>query len=578
MTPHGVCGPSRLTSALPLLLPLAILVLLSLSPALPSMSFWSMDEANRFLQVVSLSTNLESGRLDFPPGIEYPGAEMLPGDELRASVRPLPYHYATYSGEDGRLYSQYSPGLALLSLPFYALFGQRGIYLVPAVCGALLILLLASLLRRRGFSAWHALGLSMLGTPFMFFGLTFWSHTLSLLLALTAIRMMSRSGSITEALVLATFSALFREEMLLLFLLVPFVPRSSGGEGSGGIGSGTGRFPVPNALAGLAIAAVLFTVAQKLLTGGWLGTHIGASGLEEQAIYGHASLSWIASRWFVFSRSVLSLLPGAPQGLSVAAGAVLWIAWGLFIGRPSGSRVGRGGLLVGVALGTGSCALVIARGLPSMDLMVLKHPLVIFPVLWLVRPGKREILPFLCIVAILLLLLKPMHVEDLAWGLRHLMLPMLFLAAVSVRPPEPGRRPWWSSSVALVLVLSGVSALTSLAALGAKRWRSQSLLESVRESGAEVVVTTSWEQPQDFAALIAEGRPVFMADGSRILIDILASLRHEGVDRALLLVRREDSSRALELLEAAGGSVSLSLAGSRSDPLLDLLGFSMMLE
>jgi hypothetical protein len=211
--------------------------------------------------------------------------------------------------------------------------------------------------------------------------------------------------------------------------------------------------------------------------------------------------------------------------------------------------------------------------------MLLKHPLVIFPVLWLVRPGRREILPFLGILVILLLLLKPMHVEDLAWGLRHLMLPMLFLAVVSVRPPEARRRRWWSSSVVLVLALSSVSALTSLAALGAKRWRSQSLLQEVRESGAEVLVATSWEQPQDFAALIAEGRPVFMADRSHTLLDLLSGLRRGGVEGALLLVRREDSSRALELLEVAGGAVAnLSLAGTRSDPLLDLLGFSVALR
>ncbi|MBD3370677.1 hypothetical protein GF402_09970 [Candidatus Fermentibacteria bacterium] len=517
-----------------LLAGLIVLLLLAVF-LLPGRSFWAMDEGNRYLQVVSLS---RSG-LQLPPPIPYPGSELLPPSLLQ-TLKPLPYHYGTL--ENGRLYSQYNPLMALLSLPGYFLLGRSGIYLIPLLAGALLVMHLSRRYRRRGWRTKTSFALALLATPIVFYSLTFWSHTLALLLGLIALDQ-ARRGSIRAAIVLTVLSVLLREEMLLLIPLIILIRP---------------RVASPISTTATALGAVaFFLLAQRVLTGTWLGTHLAASGTE-QAIYGHAGLSLLSSKLYVAARTFFSMLPGVQGGWALPAGLGLWGLWGL--GFLPDRRIGRVARMVGM----GACAAILvwmlARGARASDTLVVKHPLLVFPVLWLCYPDTRRGLTFLGLCLLVVLALSPMHVDDLAWGLRHTLLPVFFL---SLGMRKDLSRPLLPP----VLVLGGLALLTSISLLTAKRVRSAELLDLCRSTGSSVI-TTSWEQPQDFATLIEDGVPVLMADRGG---DLLEALRALSEKYPVVVCRSESADLAIRAVELSGMRPTVVGRGYPDDPLLDVV-------
>ena len=537
--------------------PLVVLVILAVSPLLlPRDGFWSMDEANRYLQVVALSRD---GIGQLPPRIGYPGVEILRSDALRDSLRPLPYHYGSYRPEERALLSQYGPALALLACAPYMLLGTGGIYLVPAVFGALFVWLLYRHLRSRGFGYGGALLLSMAGTPVPFFAMTFWSHTIALFLCLWALLMARRSGDPAVCLLLLGMAAVMREEALVMVACVPFLARQRA----------EWRSFLPRWALGLLLAAALFLLVQQMTTGHLLGTHL-AAGAGEQELYGHRGMSWVSERWFVLSRGFLSLFPAlaaAPGPLAALPGIGLWALWLGAVLRREGRDSAPVLTTAGLVLVAGACVWTLSRGSVSMDSMMLKHPLLIFPVLWMARPLRRDTLAFIAaVLLLLLLLLRPMHVEDLAWGLRHMLLPCLLLA-VTATPPSR------ASAMRVLYPVCILTCLTSLVMLTARRNRAADLVESAGASSG-FLITTSWEQPQDYAVLMAAGHPVLMADAPGRLSSALESCREEGVDEVTVICRRSSSEGIAMILDTLeGATVELGFAGDPDDPLSDVLGF-----
>jgi hypothetical protein len=505
---------------------------------LPSRSFWAMDEANRYLQVVSLSRN----GLHLPPPIPYPGRELVP-PSLVDALKPLPYHYGSI--ENDRLHSQYSPLLALVSLPGYFLLGTSGIYLVPLLAGALLVAHLARRYRRRGWRTKTSFALALLGTPVVFYSLTFWSHTLALLLGFLALDL-ARRGSLPWAIMLAMLAVLLREEMLLLVPLMAVMrPKSSSATAS---------------LAAILTAVALFLLAQRALTGAWLGTHLAASGTE-RSLYGHTELSVLSSKLYVAVRAFLSVLPGIRGGWALPAGLGLWGLWGLGLLRYR--RIGRAARMMGMA----ACAVVmvwmLARGARASDTLVAKHPLLVFPVLWLCHPDARRGFTFLGLCLLVVLVLSPMHADDLAWGLRHTLLPVLFLSlGMQKTVSKPLLPP--------VLALGGLALLTSVSLLAAKRVRTAELVDLARREGSSVI-TTSWEQPQELAVLMEEGIPVLMADRRG---DLLLALRAFSDKYPVVVCRSGSLGLAMETAELSGMRPRIVGRGYPHDPLLDVVVIS----
>lgn len=114
-----------------------------------------------------------------------------------AGAAALDMTFARQAGEAGRLIPQYPAGYALIAAPFYALFGAKGLTLVNAVAG-FVVLILTFRLARRLFDddrfALVAVGILALATYWSTYLYAVWPHMLALAIALGAIDLALRAG------------------------------------------------------------------------------------------------------------------------------------------------------------------------------------------------------------------------------------------------------------------------------------------------------------------------------------------------------------------------------------------------
>ncbi len=507
----------------PVLLAAVLWAVASLSPG----GFWIMDEAYAFLQVEALSA-----RFELPPAVPFPGAEAL-GPEA-PSLRPLPHHYGFV--RDGRLFAQYSPLFPLLTTPLYGLFGRPGLFLLPAASCMVLLAALSRIRARAGTDREGPGLLLLVGTPLLFYSQVFWSHLPAMALCALAWLAVSEGRGRVLPLALVFAAGLMREECLV------FVPLL--------LVHGWRRRPwAPVAAA--AACALAFLGLQKLLTGEWLGTHLAASGTE-QGLYGFAGTGIVWRKLFVLRTCLLSCLPGEPVLLQVVAGLGLWAVWAVSRGDSRRARaVSAAGLWISAAL----AVLPALRGFPLLSLLELKHPLVTLPVLWLAgRPGRDWIAPAAALAA-LLAVMDPMHAQDVAWGSRLLLPPLVMLAAVAVRPLRRA-----APAVLPLLVVSAVS----VGFLEVKRLRSERLVEETGRLGG-AVIATSWELPGEFASLQAAGTPVVLADSTAELATALDAF--DGLSPVIVSPLRDIG--AVRSAAAAAGHATAPVFSVSFDPALE---------
>jgi len=521
--------------ALSILFPFA-LFLAAFALLLPPDSFWCMDEANRFLQTHALTL----GRATLPPELPYPGSELITDPALLERLRPLPGQYGFM--RDGRLYSQYTPILAIIAMPFYSLLGTAGIYIAPLAGGLALALVLAGVLRSRGVSSRTSLLLASLATPIPFYSLTFFSHSMALFLTLASMLLLRR-GRIIPAFIAAMIAVSMRVEMVFaLPLLLHRTDRR-----------GIGKMVVVSIL-----SVALFLILQKVLTGSWLGTHLASSGTQS-AIYG-SSGTWLETRLTIVRRAFINAMPGfGTDGLVV--GLVIWGLWGYSRLR-EGTRSGNAAVYAGLLLTLVPIAFIYARGLRSTDTMDVQNPLVAFPLLWLAAPGRKLLGTNALLITLMVVFMSPMHTEDVAWGFRHGM-PFFFILCLSLSPRMK------KGLVRSVIAVGALATLASLSLLAAKRIRGAELTGLV-ESGGGPVITTSWEQPQELSPLMVDGTPVLNASTTH---DLFSALLIFGSRQPLVIVRRESIPLLFTVLEAADMRCDPLGTGPSQDPLTDVVVF-----
>ncbi len=505
---------------------------------LPAESFWCMDEANRFLQTHALALT----GAGIPPALPYPGSGLVDDPALMERLRPLPGQYGFI--RDGRLYSQYSPLLALSAVPFYAVFGQRGIYVPVLIGGTVLAVMLSGMLRSLGHSRRTSLLLAFLTVPVPFYSLTFFSHGMALLLVLAGL-MLLRRGLLTAALLASALAAAMRVETVFALPLMLFM---------------THRKPTTKGFfLAAALCAALYLLLQRTLTGSWLGTHLASSGTQS-LIYGTTEGSWLQNRWVILRRAFINAMPGyRTDGLIL--GSVLWGLWGFSRVR-AGTAAGVLSARAGMALSLIPMIALFFRGLRSTDTMDVQNPLLIFPLLWLAAPSRGTLYAAAAGAVAMLCLMSPMHAEDVAWGFRHGM-PLFLLLCLA--PPVPGhsRLTGWA-------VAAGVLATAaSMSLLAARRVRGDELLDIADRQGVPVIAT-SWEQPQELAPLIIAGTPVMHASTTRDLYSALRLFDHR---EPLVMVRRESVALLSAVLEAAEMTWEPQGAGPAGDPTTDVLVF-----
>lgn len=177
----------------------AAIVLLAAMPALllPAGAGWITDNGNKYIIMRSLAEGGTTAIANPAAGIDPEGRFFPDGG----------FHFRRFHGEMRSIYPEYFPAL---TLPWYRLFGERGVLVLPAL-GAMAAALLFGLWRRR-----MAAGLLLLaGTPLLFYGGTFWEMAPSVLFALTAVMLAVRRRLFLAGLVLGA-GLILREEMYFL--------------------------------------------------------------------------------------------------------------------------------------------------------------------------------------------------------------------------------------------------------------------------------------------------------------------------------------------------------------------------
>lgn len=177
----------------------AAIVLLVAMPALllPAGAGWITDNGNKYIIMRSLAEGGTTAIANPAAGIDPEGRFFPDGG----------FHFRRFHGEMRSIYPEYFPAL---TLPWYRLFGERGVLVLPAL-GAMAAALLFGLWRRR-----MAAGLLLLaGTPLLFYGGTFWEMAPSVLFALTAVMLAVRRRLFLAGLVLGA-GLILREEMYFL--------------------------------------------------------------------------------------------------------------------------------------------------------------------------------------------------------------------------------------------------------------------------------------------------------------------------------------------------------------------------
>ena len=152
--------------------------------------FWSPDEGGKYIHVLSM---IKSGNPAMP--LEYPGSYL----DREAQFVPLFF----WSQAGGQIYSWWPVGFPLMTVPLYLLLGWNGLYVIPALSGALCALLAGLLTRQivpqdRRLPVASAL-VTGLGTPIGFYSTTFWEHTAATACFLSAVLFAHRAWKTQRA-------------------------------------------------------------------------------------------------------------------------------------------------------------------------------------------------------------------------------------------------------------------------------------------------------------------------------------------------------------------------------------------
>ncbi len=146
--------------------------------ARPQNIFYTVDEGGKF---VYIQNTIKTGNPSAP--LFYYGRTYDPHAEF------APTYFRIQRGDE--FYTWWFIGFPLLTLPFYKLFGWMGIYLLPAVAGALTAYLAGVctrlLIQRSRFWPLTAALVTGLATPVFFYSTMFWEHTLAAVCVLAAV-------------------------------------------------------------------------------------------------------------------------------------------------------------------------------------------------------------------------------------------------------------------------------------------------------------------------------------------------------------------------------------------------------
>jgi len=464
--------------------------------------FWVVDNANKFLQVQAI---IGGGYREY--SLPWPGAKLDP----QFQFNPLPSPFSAV--RNGKLYSIFPPFFAAASTLPYRAFGVWGLYVLPAVCGVVMLAGLARLAGLLGFGppARHAAVLvAGLCTPVWFYSVTFWEHVPAVCLCVWAVcgyvRFL-RGGSLRHLIAgsaAAAFGVYFRDELYLfcLVLLAAALLYARGRRTKAALA----------ALGAMAVSIVPLWLFQWQALGSPFGFHLGTHALGAGGLLEHLAARPMAA-YMLFAAA------GSSVGLSVVLAAPFLAG---FLINPRLPRRAHGVVVPLACLAAVASAALALKGYYTpgspIEWMLLSNslftgaPVLILAFLGLKRPPQaggtgwlsKWVWGLALGYAVVYALATPGRpTTGVHWGNRFLLVlyPLLGLLAGANLLEALGsfkqlaRRP--VAAVALVVLVSLAAQANSIRLLAKKKQVSFRLNEAIRKRPEGAVISRVWWAPQE---------------------------------------------------------------------------------
>lgn len=521
------------------------LVLAAIVVTQPHEVFWGPDSGNRFIQ---LQTLLRGGGIE----VGYPARDLDP--ELR--FFPTGGHHFLKRADSA--ISFYSPAAALLSLPFFRLFGSAGLLLLPLVAGLALAWLTPRLRPDGATGSVPAIPLLLFATPIAFYSVVFWEHTpAALLIALAVLAALHRPQSTFAWLGAGAaigLAAALREESYPIAAAFVFAAMIAGAS----------RRNLAALTGGLLAVMLPLWIVNQWLYGSPLGLHGSVYGEFTSEATLLTQLSEKASNFFVY---LFEAIPQRILNYVLIAPHIAFLAVALLRSSETVRRV-RVALVLAVGVSSAIfAAMTWSAGEPLRRTLFAQGLFSTVPIALLavgeLRDELRTSRAFrfalsLCGASIVLItLLLNQRDVGLIWGPRHYLALMAPLVALALRflfrlhehSARLERRLLVAASI-MIVASSVTLQIAGIRTLRQKLHFSEKLVTALRQSPSEVIATDVFWAPEDVAALWYERRVVFVSS-DRDFYALLNRLRASGVKRMTFIAGRRDrqlSQRALSLL------------------------------
>lgn len=434
----------------------------------PAYAFFSGDQGLMLLQMREMAAHGWGGFTLSPPGLP----------EAVLEVFPKPIHVLE---REGQWYPVFPPLLPFLSLPFHALLGAKGLFVIP----------LLSVLATLGAIAWvfHTRGLGWQRTTlacalcllsaFSFYGLEFWGHAPAAFLALLSMALLVQRTSAAQAVLAGAVAAgavYFRQEMLLFVAALAASRILSKADGLAPAGDGRARPALRERVRCaffLALGAGLAIIPNLVFNIAIAGHPLGA-----QFAYNARLAGPTLSESFWNKLSILDQIMLGDAWLAVIAGTAgaLMVAWN----RKRLSTGTQQGLLCAIAVTAALLAFVLPTAAWQLLGTEFRHTGARPPTsnFWFTSPAFAAGLPFLIngiaqrkplglwgwtvlLYAAAFFLTTPILGTG-QWGPR-LLLPIFAPLAMMIAVQVPPMR----SLAAMAMVVTGIVAGTGAQAAGA---------------------------------------------------------------------------------------------------------------